>query len=113
MPSGNILGQINVGIVRFPHVGNSTAAACFKAQRVVVDGRIVVASMRPVRVDGGICREHGIRRDLCAAALFGVPAVEAVLAAGSIGQSGQLLLGGGQAAAEPFSRLGGRRFPVW
>ena len=64
-------------------------------------------------VDGGICREYGIRRDLCAAALFGVPAVEAVLAAGSIRQSGQLLLGGGQAAAEPFSRLGGRRFPVW
>ena len=35
-----------------------------------------------------ICREHGIRRNLCAAALFGVPAVEAVLAAGSIGQRG-------------------------
>ena len=77
MPSGNILGQIHVGIVRFPHAGNSTAAACFKAQRVVVDGRIVVAGMRPLGVDGGIGREHGIRRNLCAAALFGVPAVEA------------------------------------
>ena len=53
MPSGNIVGQIHVGIVRFPHVGNSTAAACFKAQRVIVDGRIVVSGMRPVSVDGG------------------------------------------------------------
>ena len=53
MPSGNILGQINVGVVRFPHAGNSTAAACFKAQRIVVDRRIVVSGMRPVSVDGG------------------------------------------------------------
>ena len=43
-PGGDILGQVNVGIVRFPHTGNITAAACFKAQRVVGDGWIVAAS---------------------------------------------------------------------
>ena len=42
--------------------------------------------------------EYGIRRDLCAAALFGVPAVEAVLALGCAGQRGQLLIGGGHVA---------------
>ena len=42
--------------------------------------------------------EYGIRRDLYAAALFGVPAVEAVLALGCAGQRGQLLIGGGHAA---------------
>ena len=102
-PGGNILGQVNVGIVRFPHAGNITAAACFKAQRVVGDGWIVAAAtaadVGPVGVDGGICREYGIRRNLCAAAFFGVPAVEAVTAAsGGAGQRGQLLVGGGHAA---------------
>ena len=69
----------------FPARWNITAAACFKAQRVVRDGWIVVtataAGVGPVGVDGGICMEYGIRRDLCSAALFGVPAVEAVTAA--------------------------------
>ena len=95
------MAQVNVGIIRFPHAGNITAAACFKAQRVVGDGRIVAATaadVGPVGVDGGICREYGIRRDLCTAALFGVPAVEAVLALGGAGQRGQLLIGGGHAA---------------
>ena len=95
------MAQVNVGIVRFPHAGNITAAG-FKAQRVVGDGRIVAAAtaagIRPVGVDGGICREYGIRRDLCASALFGVPAVEAMLASGGAGQRGQLLIGGGHAA---------------
>ena len=85
------------------HAGNITAAACFKAQRVVRDGWIVVtataAGVGPVGVDGGICMEYGIRRDLCSAALFGVPAVEAVTAAsGGAGQRGQLPIGGGHAA---------------
>ena len=100
-PGGDILAQVNVGIIRFPHAGNITAAACFKAQRVVGDGRIVAATaadVGPVGVDGGICRKYGIRRDLCAAALIGVPAVEAVTAAsGGAGQRGQLLVGGGHA----------------
>lgn len=73
-PGGNILGQVNVGIVRFPHAGNITAAACFKAQRVVGDGWIVAAAtaagVGPVSVNGGICREYGIRRNLCAAAFL-------------------------------------------
>ena len=69
-----------------------------------LDGVIAVAAaasagIRPVGVDGDICMEYGIRRDLCAAALFGVPAVEAVTAAsGGAGQRGQLLIGGGHAA---------------
>ena len=42
--------------------------------------------------------EYGIRRDLRTAALFGVPAVEAVTAASrGAGQRGQLLVGGGHA----------------
>ena len=56
---GTYFAQVNVGIVRFPHAGNITAAACFKAQRVVGDGWIVAAAtaagVGPVGVDGGIC----------------------------------------------------------
>ena len=86
------MGQVNVGIVRSLHTGNITAAACFKAQRVVGDRRIVVAAagIRPVGVDGGICREYGIRRDLRTAVLFGVSAVEGVAAAGGRGKACQL-----------------------
>ena len=55
--------------------------------------------VRPVGADCGICREYGIRRNLRTAALFCVPAVEAVTAAsGGAGQRGQLLIGGGHAA---------------
>ena len=61
--------------------------------------------------------EYGIRRDLCAAALFGVPAVEAVLALGGAGQRGQLPIGGGHAvdrgrtavSVKGDGVLGGRR----
>ena len=66
---------------------------------VAVAAAATAAGIRPVGVDGGICREYGIRRDLCATALFGVPALEAVAAAsGGAGQRGQLLIGGGHAA---------------
>ena len=61
-PGRDVLCQVNVGIVRFPHAGNITAAACFKAQRVVGDGRIVAAAtadVGPVGVDDGICMEYG------------------------------------------------------
>ena len=96
------MAQVNVGIIRFPHAGNITAAACFKAQRVVGDGRIVAATaadVGPVGVDGGICRKYGIHRDFRTAALIGVPAVEAVtVASGGARQRGQLLVGGGHAA---------------
>ena len=67
-----------------------------------IDGVVAVAAaaiVGPVGVDGGFCREYGIRRDLCAAALFGVPTVEAVTAAsGGAGQRGQFLIGCGHAA---------------
>ena len=121
-PGRDVLCQVNVGIVRSLHAGNITAAACFKAQRVVGDGWIVAAAtaagVGPVGVDGGICMEYGIRRDLCSAALFGVPAVEAVTAAsGGAGQRGQLPIGGGHAAdrgrtavaVKGDDELGGRR----
>ena len=48
---------------------------------VAVAAAATAVSVGPVGVDGGICREYGIRCDLCSAALFGVPAVEAVTAA--------------------------------
>ena len=48
-PGGDILGPVNVGIVRSPPAGNITVAACFKAQRIVGDVRIVAAAdVRPV-----------------------------------------------------------------
>ena len=121
-PGRDVLCQVNVGIVRSLHAGNITAAACFKAQRVVGDGWIVAAAtaagVGPVGVDGGICMEYGIRRDLCSTALFGVPAVETVTAAsGGAGQRGQLPIGGGHAAdrgrtavaVKGDDELGGRR----
>ena len=55
------------------------------------------SGIRPVGVDGGICREYGIRRDLCS--VRQVPAEEAVAtASGGAGQRTQLLIGGGHAA---------------
>ena len=61
-------------------------------------------------VYGGICREYGIRRDLCADALFGVPAVKAVLAEGRIGQRTQLLISDGHAAGQRRGSNSRRRF---
>ena len=60
VPGRSVPCQVNVGVVASLHIGNSTAAACFKAQRIAGDGRIVddgirIADIRPMGVDGGIC----------------------------------------------------------
>ena len=57
---------------------------------VAVAAAATAAGIRPVGVDGGICREYGIRRDLRTAVLFGVLAVEGVAAAGGRGKACQL-----------------------
>ena len=56
------------------------------------------AGVGPVRIGGGIGREHISGRYLCAAACRGVPAIEAIAAAmGGGGQLGELLVNGSHA----------------
>ena len=80
-------------------------------------GAGTVTIVAPVGIHSGICREYGGGRDLCAATLFRVPAVEAVLALGGAGQRNQFLIGCGHAAdrrrtavaVKGDGELGGRR----